>query len=233
MILLIIQGSFYDINRDNFAGLLDSGAFGTIDGLPLLVRIDIILPLVTDSTWVNGFVNGLWGSFIKSPDFRMRFMDRYSKHFGPGGAMSPQHRQWRWEQLYNMSNPLKQAIFNVVRWSSGCDIISDQHLTPLLCKNLPTNKWSSYHNGRDAVYNAQLSARGILPTLAAPAVSPSPTGFRGSLQVSLTGPAGAQVLRTFRLFSGFFSLHFLLFRFTIASMAVIPVHLVVPSMAPC
>jgi len=57
---------------------------------------------------------GLWAALKNSPEFQLRFADRYQKHFFNGGASTIQHWTQVFNDLYNQANPLYQSVYSGV-----------------------------------------------------------------------------------------------------------------------
>lgn len=58
---------------------------------------------------------GFFSLLYNSSEFRLRYADRYYKHFYNGGAMANATLTPKYDALYAVANPLKQLIYGVVR----------------------------------------------------------------------------------------------------------------------
>lgn len=126
----------------------------------------------SDESWI--FASS-WTALKGSAEFRLRFADRYQKHFFNGGAMTKQHWIDAYDRAYAQANTVVKAIY-------GSDLTRSQFDTFIATR----------HNN----YVNQLTARSLwFTSVSAPTISPFGGVFPTATTVTLTAtnPSTAEV----------------------------------------
>jgi len=125
-------------------------------------------------------MGGLYNALLPSAEFKLRFADRYYKHFFNGGVFTPSTMIAKYDALYNLANPLKKLIYGV---------------------DLKRTKFDKFMNpnpsiGRWKIYEDQIKALGLWQDLLKPpvlsvrsTVSPAPFSVTLSKQNSAANVA--------------------------------------------
>lgn len=154
--------------------------------------------LAADATTRNnsGNPSGLHQRLTLNAEYRLRFADRARRHLLDGGALSPAASAATW--LTRSSLMDNAIITESARWGDfRRDVDAGQWTSPqfaLFTKNdhyLPTQSYlfSTYFPQRTAVVLAQLSARNLYPSVAAPAFSQYGGLITPGFSLSLSGTA--------------------------------------------
>jgi hypothetical protein len=145
----------------------------------------------------------VWQRLWQSPEFRVRIADRVQRHFFNGGPLTVAAAQARFAQRTNQLH--LPVVAESARWGdskSGTPFTRDGQWLPAVRGIL-----NNYLPARGNVVLGQLRSRGLFPNVVAPTLSRFGGVVPAGSTITISGPAGAQVLYTAngedpRLFGG-------------------------------
>lgn len=79
------------------------------------VGSNCLIPLAS-SSWTGEIFSGLYASLRGTSEFRLRFADRYQKHFFNNGALTITHFKQVYDNIYAQAGPLYTALYGGVRF---------------------------------------------------------------------------------------------------------------------